>query len=96
MKLLQIRKVIVLIRLALSRSDLLDSRARRRNPAEVLAVDAIENRQIVEIVEVHVSGDHLVEIHSSFFQVVELGHWRCFMLLLSSGFTVPADRAFAI
>src|SRR6185503_21387807 len=48
-----------------------DRRPRRKNLREVLRIDAVHSREIVDVVEVDVGGDDVGEGQSRFFEAIE-------------------------
>src|SRR5262249_39581829 len=69
--LLQRRPTSFSIRLPSPRRDLLDGGASGRRFGEILRVDSVHLRELVDIVEIHVGRYRVRELHTCFFQSVQ-------------------------
>src|ERR1041385_6548267 len=74
------------IRLALPRRDLLHGSPGGRRALEVLGVDAVHLRELVEVVQINVAGGHVGEGHAGLLQPVEqVAHGLAQLRLDSAG-----------
>src|SRR4051812_49979737 len=70
--LLQVGVVVASLGFALGGWNLRNRRPGRRSTAEIFSVYLIECGGVGQIVQVNIRAHHLIEIHSSLFEIVEL------------------------